>query len=180
MSIFNRIERALLTVAAAMAVIAAPAAARADEPSYEMRAYTNQPGGIELLAGDYDAAIDAAAGLAGRGDSESRLGASTNLCVAYTVTRALEAAEAACAEALDLAERADAGMRLTARRGDETAKALINRGVLRAVTGDPAAAASDFRAASAAGAEHSAATRNLAYLETATTYSAAIADAALD
>jgi hypothetical protein len=133
--------------------------------SYEMESYANWPGGSEIAAGDYDSAIARAASGALRMDAATALVAATNLCVAYTVKRDLAPAAAACERALALARRADtaAGARLV--RGMATAKALTNRGVLRAVSGDRGGAAADFRKAAELRGSSAAPERNLAYLE---------------
>lgn len=143
----------------------------------EMGSYLNAPGGIEIEAGAYDAAIAAASSAIWQHDAESKLIAATNLCVAYTVKRELEGAYAACAKALTLARRADnaAGARL--RESYATARALTNRGVLRAVTGDSRGAAADFREAERLSGNWAAPSRNLAYLESSPTHRLAMARA---
>jgi hypothetical protein len=111
-----------------------------------------------------------------RYDLEGALVAATNLCVAYTVTRELDRAFEACAEALTLARRVDKGT--SARfRSTATARALTNRGVLRAVSGDTLGAAADFREA-ARSSDWAAPSRNLAYLESSPAHRLALARAA--
>lgn len=131
--------------------------------AYEMEAYTNWPGGKEIVAGDYGAAIDKAASSA-HASSWVGLVATTNLCVAHTVRRELTAASAACERAVELAKREDAAVGSRFARTSATAKALTNRGVLRAVRGDADGAAGDFRKAVALRGTEAPA-RNLAYLE---------------
>ena len=149
-----------LLTAGALLVPAARAAA-----GYEMESYLDSPGGMEVAAGDYATAITKARSAAARMDSTAALVGATNLCVAYTVTGELEPAAAACERALTLARSADAspGMRRTASTA--TAKALTNRGVLRAVSGDVARAAADFRKAAELRGAGPAPARNLAHLE---------------
>jgi hypothetical protein len=132
----------------------------------EMSAYLNEPGGPEIRAGRYeDAIVSGEAALGRAGSVSSRLIASTNLCVAYTVTGAFDKGSIACDRAIALAERAERfdGM---SRRSElsATAKALSNRGVLRGVLGNVSDAAADFESAAAV-ARWTLPGRNLAYLE---------------
>ncbi len=147
----------LLTAGALFAPVT-PAAAE-----YEMQSYLDSPGGKEIAAGDYDTAIVRATSAVARTDAAAALVAATNLCVAYTVTGAFEPAKRSCDRALTLARRADGPSRTLRNETGATAKALLNRGVLRAVSGDVARAAADFRAALRGAG--SAADRNLAQLE---------------
>lgn len=148
------------------------------EPAYEMGAYTNRPGGRQLLAGNYDAAIESASSTIWSRNETDALVAQTNLCVAHTVKREFTEAYDACDEALTLAKRAD---RSYARlRRSEMAKALTNRGVLRAISGDAIGAARDFREAAGLGSKWSAPSRNLAHLESSAAYRLAVAQASSD
>jgi hypothetical protein len=156
----------LLSTLAGASVVSA-AAAGAEKTSYEMASYLGWPGGREIAAGEYDAAIARTAPGAWRRDATAALVGATNRCVAYTIKRAFAGAEAACDEALERAKREDrVAPRSAAGRRDDgaTAKALLNRGVLRAVMGNSIGAAADFRAAALDGAAD-AANRNLASLE---------------
>lgn len=144
--------------------------------SLEMISYSNAPGGAEIAAGDYDAAIAAASGRLWRLNTESALIASTNLCVAYTVTGDIDAAEDACAEALALARGVDRASRNSGRRATQngaTARALTNRGVLHAVAGKTLLAAADFREAGRVSGAWEVPGRNLELLETAPLVAAA-------
>ena len=117
-------------------LVAAPLALHAeDKISYEMASYSDWPGGEEIAARDYDAAIAKARRHAWLDDTTA-LVATTNLCVAHTVKRELPAAAVACTKALSLARRVDSGTHAKHPRESATAKALLNRGVLRAVSGD--------------------------------------------
>jgi hypothetical protein len=142
-----------------------------------MGAYSNAPGGKEIEARDYDAAIASASSPSWRHDAEAALSAATNLCVAYTVKRELEGAYAACAEALTLARRVDKAPGARLRESPATARALTNRGVLRAVAGDSLGAADDFRAADRL-TKWAAPSRNLAHLESSPVHRLAMARAA--
>jgi|SRR5690606_34541326 len=156
-----------LHAALAASFCAAPLAlaGAADSRSFEMMAYTNWPGGAEIESGDYEAAIAAAQAHLRNDDRTIALVAATNLCVALTVTGELTDAVAPCDMAVTLAKRVE---RETIRgyvSREEHSRALSNRGVLRAVSGDALAAAADFRAASGMRGAAAAAHRNLAHLE---------------
>ena len=167
----GRSARLVSTVigATALSIVSAAAAA-----SFEVSSYSSAPGGKEIEAGDYDAAIALASSPMWRRYAEEELVAATNLCVAYTVKSEFKAAEGACAEALTLARRADKATGARLRGNLATARALTNRGVLRAVTGDSLSAARDFRAAERLGGEWDAPRRNLAYLESSPEYRVAM------
>jgi hypothetical protein len=158
-------------------IVAAPLALHAeDKISYEMASYSDWPGGEEIAARDYDAAIAKARRHAWLDDTTA-LVATTNLCVAHTVKRELPAAAVACTKALSLARRVDSGTHAKHPRESATAKALLNRGVLRAVSGDSLGAASDFRTAAGLRTAREAAVRNLAALEASPAHRLALADA---
>ena len=140
------------------------AAAAAEGGTYEMGAYTNEPGGSDIVKGDYAAAIAAAVHVPTY-NSERSLIAATNLCVAYTVTRSFEKAAPTCDRALSLAMAADSSVRRAGSTHEATIRALTNRGVLRAVRGDATGAAHDFRAAADLRGAWQAPSRNLAYLQ---------------
>src|SRR5690606_5964825 len=139
--------------------------ASAAESTYEMISYVESPSGALVAAGDYAGAIDVATKRL-RGSSEDLLVEHTNLCVAYTATRDYVDARSSCDAALELARAVDASRaRKTFRMDHETAKAMTNRGVLKALTGDVAGAADDFRKATAMSAALAAAERNLARID---------------
>ena len=81
------------------------------------------------------------------------------------MTREYTEAHEACADALELARRADEMPSTRLPSTAATALALSNRGVLRAVTGDTVGAASDFKTAARLAHGSSAPSRNLAHLE---------------
>jgi len=169
--------RLSFTVIGISALVATPVGAA---ESLEMISYANAPGGAEIAAGDYDAAIAAASSRLWRLNTESALIASTNLCVAYTVKGEIEAAEDACAEALSVARSVDRASRNTGRRaapGEATARALSNRGVLRAVVGDALLAAADFREAGRVSGVWEVPGRNLDLLESSAALLPAVAAA---
>jgi Flp pilus assembly protein TadD len=119
--------------------LAAPAVAHevATEPrasGYQMAAVIDRARGNVVLAGDYGKAIEDLGGESGK-----RFEASTNLCVAYTMTGNLEKADSECAAALELSEKS------AVRR--DIAVALSNLGVVKAVRGDLGGARKDFNRA---------------------------------
>lgn len=146
----------------------------AADTSFELGSYLNSPGGKQIAARDYAGAIKSASSAGGLSAIEP-LVAATNLCVAHTATGAFAEAREACKRAVELAHRED---RISGRFPSETAssRALSNRGVLRALTGDSAGAAGDFREAAKLRAPWSAAERNLAYLESSPVYRVAQAN----
>lgn len=144
----------------------------------EMISYSNAPAGPEIAAGDYDAAIASASSRSWRLYPETALIASTNLCVAYTMKGELDRAETACAEALSRAERVDRAARHSGRllpKDDATARALTNRGVLRAISGNALLAAADFREAERMSGVWEVPGRNLAILESSASFPPALA-----
>ncbi|HEY5565755.1 MAG TPA: hypothetical protein VIM81_00735 [Gammaproteobacteria bacterium] len=166
----------LLSTVVGVTALSIVSAASAE--SLEMSSYSNSPGGKEIEARDFDAAIAAATRPSRGFDSEEALIASTNLCVAYTVTRELDAAETACAEALTLAVRADRVPGTRIPKSEARARALTNRGVLRALTGDSLGAAADFRQADRLSRAWDAPSRNLEYLESSPAHRLPMARAA--
>ena len=160
-----------------IAIVGVTSLSVASAASLKMGSYSNAPSGKEIEAGNYDAAIVLARTPIARHDVEAALIAATNLCVAYTVKRELDGAYEACGEALTLARRVDkaTGARF---RSTATARALTNRGVLRAVSGDTLGAAADFREAARSSGNWAAPSRNLAYLESSPTHRLALARAA--
>lgn len=155
----------------------------ADTEPYQMGAYDNEPGGRAVLAGDYDAAVEAASRPVLPPDSLSELIAETNLCVAGTVKRNFEMAAKACNEAVSLAALVDMARSHPFRSRSAMVKALSNRGVMEAVSGAYAAAAKDFRAAASLDGdaeEKGVPNRNLAHMEASTGYRLAVAEAARD
>lgn len=112
--------------------------AQAHEPTaeslasrYKMAAVSDRARGNVVLAGDYAKAIEVLGSKSGK-----HFASSTNLCVAYTMTGDLEKAGTECDVALTLSE--DSAVRR------DTAVALSNRGVVKAVSGDVSGAQQDF------------------------------------
>ncbi len=123
---------ASLSVVALLAAPFVDAETASDSVSgYQMTAVIDRARGETVLAGDYASAIERLAG-----QRRKRFEASTNLCVAYTVTGDYNSADLACADALKLAK--------ASRVRRDKAVALSNIGVLKAVGGDLSGARSDF------------------------------------
>lgn len=124
------------------------------EPVYTLTAIKDASFGEDVVAGNYETAI--------RGILESRKAhprgfeAQTNLCVAYTHSGEFKEADKSCDAALVALERRIRHSKgpgfapFQSRRVYEKylAVALSNRGVLRAISGEPALARKDFVRAS--------------------------------
>ena len=121
-------------------------AARAEPPSPKLMlsAYADGPQGEALLAGRYDLVI-LRLGSHGAPFDDDEVSASTNLCVAYIMTRRWSSAEAACDEAVRDAklDAPEPTMFSRLARDQEVAIAYSNRAVLKAVEGQPRSAADD-------------------------------------
>ena len=166
----------------AIAFCAWTLAAHAGETSFELGYYEDWPGGKELAAHDYAAAIAAASRSGSSADPLIALIGSTNLCVAYTKTGAFKEASKACDAAVTLARSVDSPLVRSLSRDSATSRALSNRGVLRALRGDAARATSDLRAAQKSFGSSEVPARNLAHLESLPTYRerVALADSLAD
>jgi hypothetical protein len=148
--------------------------------AYELASYSNGPGGKELAIGDYAATI-ARTSVAAGPDLLTRMIAATNMCVAQTATRAFAAARTSCDRAVELARQVDGPMQRGIRqRTSATARALSNRGVLRALSGDPTSAARDLRAAAPGSGSWQGAAQNLARLQSSPSYRVALAGGTAD
>lgn len=172
-------KRSIASFIALACAYAASANALAKD-TFEMSSYSNWAGGASIDSGDYAGAIAAASRWGMTTDTVSMLGAATNLCVAYTVSRELALARKACDTAVTLAKRVDDSGWKNLRRDSATASALSNRGVLRALSGDSVGAATDFRAAIRLGSGSEMPSRNLAHLESSPAHRMALASAAAD
>src|SRR5262245_10752740 len=123
-------DSAMLTRKKTLAALSALAAsawtfgAHADETSFELRYYANYPGGNELAAHDYAAAIAAASWAERADDPLTALIGSTNLCVAYAMTGALRRASKSCDAAVTLARQFDAPASHKLTRDEATSRAL--------------------------------------------------------
>lgn len=129
----------------------------------ELSAYENQPGGMEILAGEYAQAAQTIERTLRPGSSFESLTALNNLCVAQTLLRDYEAAERTCDRAVTTAMSYERKLRMHDRSA--SARALSNRGVMSVLTGDIDSAITDLNKASArAMRDWNAPERNLAYI----------------
>jgi len=155
--------RALRSGAIAALMLSAQAHATDGQHKSVLTGYEDGPAGTSLLAGDYESVMVRLGGHSVLFKRDA-VAASTNLCVAYIMSRAWDAAHAACDEALALA-RLDASSFLPHSHKDrdqEVAIAYSNRAVLYRLRAQPASAAHDIAKARAlapqvAGVAHNAA-----------------------
>ncbi len=136
-----------LTVPVVFAVLAAFAggtsAAEHDASAYRMAVLVDGAYGEDLVAGDYEQAIEEL-------DADSgRFAAVNNLCVAYIMASDAGNARVACERAVAKSEKrlrhSDSWLRQAYKR--DAAIALSNRGVVLALSGDLAGAQEDFERA---------------------------------
>jgi hypothetical protein len=161
-----------LQLALAAALLVGSAAHAADEPrTFELTAFSNGTAGEALVSGKYNTAVSELSTHAHSLDSES---ASTNRCVAYVVTRQMEAARAACDAAVREAQQAITSMPVSmswARSDyrDYLALAYSNRAVLNWMANDSAAAQSDLKKAAQVAPKAEFVARNLTALQSHST-----------
>jgi hypothetical protein len=157
-----------LAFAAALLVGSAAHAAEQEPPrTFELTAFSNTTGGAALSSGDYNTALDQLAAHAHSLDADSL---STNRCVAYAVTRRMEAARAACDAAVHDAEQQIASLPVSmswarAEYRDYLALAYTNRAVLKWISSDTAAAQADLKRAAAVAPKAEFVARNLTALQ---------------
>ena len=171
----NHIDR-VGTIAKAMcalslAIACTPAWSDSGKRNYEMAFFQDSAQGSRILNGKYDQAIKT---INAKVDAGHALHVKTNLCVAYTKSGNIEAAEVACEEAVTAAKtfhkvrRSELSYETpTQARARYLAVALSNRGVLNAVKGDLDAARADFDAALAQHSRVAFVRANIEKLETA-------------
>lgn len=141
-----------LQVAFAATVLAGYAAHAAEQPrTFELNAFSNGTAGTALISGDYSSAVQLLNLHGPALDSDSL---NTNRCVAYVVTRQLQAAHVACDAAVRDAQQAISTlpMSLSYARSEYRnylALAYSNRAVLDWLTNDSAAAQADLKKAAA-------------------------------
>ena len=136
---------------------------------YEMSVISNQAHGAHVVSGNFDEAIEQ---LSKPGaEKQFEFSVSNNLCVAYTLTGKIEAADAACEKAVTasirFAPRATSAAAFSSSRNHtrDKAMALSNRGVFRALNGDQVGAEEDFSSAIELRQRLKAPSRNLALLQ---------------
>jgi hypothetical protein len=161
-----------LQLALAAALLVGSAAHAADEPrTFELTAFSNGTAGEALVSGNYNTAVSELSTHAHALDSDT---ASTNRCVAYVVTRQMEAARAACDAAVREAQQAITSMPMSmswARSDyrDYLAVAYSNRAVLNWAANDTAAAQSDLKKAARVAPKAAFVARNLTALQSHST-----------
>ncbi|MEQ9561398.1 MAG: tetratricopeptide repeat protein [Woeseiaceae bacterium] len=135
--------------------------------AYNMAVIKDDAYGMTVMSGNYGKGIDKINAFSGK--RARSFPAKTNLCVAYTMSRDFDNAEAACEAALTISEKygkyGDSPISPNNRSRDQ-AMAYSNRGVLRAMTGDYAGAKQDFEYASELSKSFEAPEINLARLTT--------------
>lgn len=161
-----------LQIAVAATVLAGYAAHAAEQPrTFELTAFSNGTAGSALVAGDYSNAVQQLNSHAHPLDSDSL---NTNRCVAYVVTRQLEAAHAACNAAVRDAQQAltTLPMSLSYARSEYRgylALAYSNRAVMNWLLNDSASAQSDLKKAEAVAPKAAFVARNLTALHSHST-----------
>jgi hypothetical protein len=161
-----------LQLALAAALLAGSAAHAADEPrTFELTAFSNGTAGVSLMSGDYNTAVRELSTNVRTLDSDS---VGTNRCVAYTVTRQIEAARAACNSAVRDAQQQIATLPVSmswarADYRDYLALAHSNRAALNWMVNDTAAAQSDLKKAAAAAPKAAFVARNITALQSHST-----------
>lgn len=159
-----------LQLGCAAALLAGSAAYAGEQPhAFELTAFSNGTGGAALSSGDYNTAVDQLAAHAHSLDSDSD-SISTNRCVAYAVTRQMDAARAACDAAVRDAQQQIASLPVSmswarAEYRDYLALAYSNRAVLKWISNDTAAAQADLKRAAAVAPRAEFVARNLTALQ---------------
>jgi hypothetical protein len=171
MSSYNRNSRKpaqALQLALAAALLVGSAAHAADEPrTFQLTAFSNSAAGESLASGDYNTALLELNTHVHSLDADA---ATTNRCVAYTVTRQLEAARVACDSAVREAQQSISSLpvSMTWARSDYRdylALAYSNRAVLNWISNDTSAAQADLKKAAAAAPKAPFVARNLTALQ---------------
>lgn len=146
--------RMSLAIALALATQALSATEQAPEP-YHMAVISDAAYGEVLLLGDYGLVIKEFDGK--KIPLREQFPVHNNLCVAYVMAKDTDNAERACDVAVTVGKRGAAARDL--------AVALMNRGVVRAISGDNAGARQDFKLAIRTHRGLKAPNENLARLE---------------
>jgi len=183
MKSITSLKSTMRRMAVAGALSAAALAAHADgtAPKAVLSGYTDGVAGASLMAGDYRAVIDQL-GAHGLSYASDELSASTNLCVAYIMTRQWTAAHAVCDEAIRIArlEPHDSLLFAWKMHDFNVALAYSNRAVLDWLEARRERTASDLAHAQALSPDAQFVTQNtvaLATADSASTATAAVASA---
>ena len=133
-------------IALILALLAGPVSQAAEGDGYRMIAFEDKAKGHLVVKGRYAEAIER---LAARRSRATNFERNNNLCVAFTKAAQLDAAKAACDEAVRLRSDTRIAAHTYATPEQRTsirdrAIALSNRGVVRVLTGDEHGAMQDF------------------------------------
>ncbi len=153
-------------------LLAGAAHAEGTSAKFVLTAYTNGAGGTDLVAGDYQTALAALTKPKRKLAVRDPLTTSTNLCVAYTMTKQWEMARTACDEAITEAKherlRSPAWTYSTRlKQNSYVALAYSNRAVLNWLSNNSAGAEQDLSSAAAYAPKADFVARNLAALRSA-------------
>jgi hypothetical protein len=171
MSSHSRNSRKLtqaVQLACAVALLAGSAAQAAEQPrTFELSAFSNGTAGTALMNGDYNTAIRQLGAGTHMLDGETL---ATNRCVAFTVTRQIEAAQTACNQAVREAQQAISSLPVSMSWArpeyrEYLALAYSNRAVLNWVENNSAAAQSDLNKAAAVAPKAPFVARNISALQ---------------
>jgi hypothetical protein len=124
-------------IAAATLLLVSAAHANVEAGKLTLSGYIDAAAGEQLMAGNYAAVIDKLAPHT-TDFTVNEVAASTNLCVAYVATGKLDAAHAACEEAINMARLDQAGETVLERltHQDALSVAYANRAVLSKLSGE--------------------------------------------
>jgi hypothetical protein len=162
-----------LQLALAAALLAGSAAHAADDSprSFALTAFSNGAAGPALLGGDYNTAVRELSANVHTLEADSL---NTNRCVAYSMTRQLQAARSACDAAVHEAQEAISTLPVSMAwaRGeyrDYLALAYSNRAVLNWLSNDSAAAQADLKKAASVAPKADFVARNMTALQSHST-----------
>jgi tetratricopeptide (TPR) repeat protein len=151
----TKTKNAAKAALAAAVLLTATGSVQAKNAAYAFTAIETEKHGVEVINGEYEAAI---ARIRNHTGDETNFSESTNLCIAYTKIGELADAIRYCDRAVGIARMTD-GMRQSRGAAHATfgnyhkdldlVIALSNRGVAHAASGDYALAAHDLREADA-------------------------------
>lgn len=162
------------TILGAMLGLLCVLSAQAGETPHDafvMTVYSDSAHGTAILDGQSAEVVSKLADQSGDGSRD--LAEQVNLCVAFTKTKQLEKATAACDDAVAMSVREARRLDRTGRFGRRTTRvadtgraiALTNRGVLYAIAGDEDKARVMFEMALLLKSQEKSASTNLAHLE---------------
>lgn len=158
---FRTHAKLVVCISGLVALLTVPAvqAAEPEQPHFVMNVVAASEGADHLVAGDARSAIVALE--QSSNPRRDRYARSTNLCVAHTLQGDFDAAERHCDQAVRLSQFAETDTLRGQYTRVETAMALSNRGVLRALDGRMIDARRDLERASRYGRASAEARSNL-------------------